>query len=67
MLNALEPGTVMPIHLHRTTSEAIVMVRGSLMEYLYDDEGNLTHEILMKPNSENAIIQLEKGQWHSLK
>lgn len=67
MLNALEPGTIMPIHRHRNTSETMVMIRGCLMEYLYDDEGNLTHEILMRPNSENSIIQIEKGQWHSLK
>lgn len=67
MLNALEPDTVMPIHRHRNTSETMVMVRGTLMEYLYDDKGNLTHEILMKPNSEHSIIQLEKGQWHSVK
>lgn len=66
MLNALEPGTIMPIHRHRNTSETMVMIRGSLMEYLYDDEGNLTHEIMMKPNSDHSIIQLEKGQWHSL-
>lgn len=67
MLNALEPGTIIPIHRHINTSETMVMVRGSLMEYLYDDKGNLTCELLMKPNSEHSIIQIEKGQWHSLK
>ena len=66
MLNALEPGTIMPIHRHSNTSETMVMVRGALKEYLYDDEGQLTTEIIMRPNSENSIIQIEKGQWHSL-
>lgn len=66
MLNALEPGTIMPIHRHRNSSETMVMVRGALKEYLYDDEGQLTTEIIMRPNSENSIIQIEKGQWHSL-
>lgn len=61
MLNALEPGTIIPIHRHINTSETMVMVRGSLMEYLYDDKGNLTCELLMKPNSEYSIIQIEKG------
>ena len=65
MLNALEPGTIMPIHRHRNSSETMVMVRGALKEYLYDDEGQLTTEIIMRPNSENSIIQIEKGQWHS--
>ena len=67
MLNALEPGTIMPVHRHRNTSETMVMVRGALIEYLYDEEGNLINEIIMRPNSEHSIIQLEKGQWHSLK
>ena len=67
MLNALEPGTIMPIHRHRNSSETMVIIRGSLTEYLYDDAGTLTHEILMRPNTENSIIQIEKGQWHSLK
>lgn len=66
MLNALEPGTIMPIHRHRNSSETMVMVRGALKEYFYDDEGQLTNEIIMRPNSENSIIQIEKGQWHSL-
>lgn len=67
MLNALEPGTIMPIHRHRNTSETMVMLRGSLIECLYDDNGELIDEILMKPNAEHSIIQLDKGQWHSLK
>ena len=49
MLNAMEPGTVMPIHRHRNTSETMVMVRGKLIERLYDDVGNLTDEIVMEP------------------
>lgn len=67
MLNALEPGTIMPIHRHRNSSETMVIIRGSLIEYLYDDEGQLICELIMKPNSDHSIIQIEKGQWHSLK
>lgn len=66
MLNAMEPGTVMPIHRHRNTSETMVMVRGKLIERLYDDVGNLTDEIVMEPCGEYPIIQIEAGLWHSL-
>lgn len=66
MLNALEPGTIMPIHRHRNTSETMVMVRGSLKEKLYDEEGNLTDVLVMSPNGDYPMIQLEAGQWHSL-
>lgn len=66
MLNALEPGTIMPIHRHRNASETMVMVRGSLKEKLYDEEGNLTDVLVMSPNGDYPMIQLEAGQWHSL-
>ena len=66
ILNALEPGTVMPIHRHRNTSETVVIVRGSLVERFYDEEGNITEEVLMIPGGENPVVQVEKGRWHSL-
>lgn len=81
MLNALEPGTVMPIHRHRNTSETMVMVRGKLIERFYDDNGNITDEFVMTPlsipslhtmpgggSNESTIlmVQIEAGQWHSL-
>lgn len=76
MLNALEPGTIMPINRHRNTSETMVMVRGKLIERFYDDNGNITEEFVMAPlnslnvlNSSNPtipMVQIEAGQWHSL-
>ena len=66
MLNALEPRTIMPIHRHRNTSETMVIVKGSLIERFYDDNGNVIEEILMKPAGDCAIVQIPAGQWHSL-
>lgn len=66
MLNALEPGTIMPIHRHRNTSETMVMVRGKLIERFYDDDGNITDEFIMEPCGQFAMVQIEAGQWHSL-
>ncbi len=65
MLNALEPGTVMPIHRHKGTSETCVCVRGHFEEYFYDDKGNLTDTIDMLPGV--TVLNIEAGQWHSLK
>lgn len=67
MLNALEPGTIMPIHRHKNTSETMVMVRGKLIERFYDDDGNITEEFVMEPCGQYPMVQIEKGQWHSLK
>lgn len=65
MLNALEPGTVMPIHRHRGSSETCICVRGHFEEYFYDSEGRLTETVDMVPGG--VVLNIEKGQWHSLK
>lgn len=65
MLNAIEPGTVMPIHRHLDSSETCVCVRGHFEEFFYDENGNLTDTIDMVPGG--AILNIERGQWHSLR
>lgn len=65
MLNALEPGTVMPIHRHKETSETCVCVRGHFEEYFYDIEGRLMETVDMVPGG--MVLNIEAGQWHSLK
>jgi cupin fold WbuC family metalloprotein len=65
MLNALEPGTVIPIHRHKGSSETCVCVRGHFEEYFYDENGNLTDTIDMVPGG--VVLNIEAGQWHSLK
>lgn len=42
MLNAMEPGTVMPIHRHKGSSETCICIRGHFEEYFYDESGKLT-------------------------
>ena len=65
MLNAIEPGTVLPIHRHRTSSETVVCLRGHFEEYFYDDSGALTAVIDMVPGG--TLINIPAGQWHSLR
>ena len=65
MLNAIEPGTVMPIHRHRTSSETVICVRGHFEEYFYDDAGVLMDTIDMVPGG--VILNVPIGQWHNLK
>ena len=64
MLNALEPGTMLPIHRHKNTSETCVCIRGHFEEYFYDENGLLTHTIDMVPGG--TVLNIEVGQWHSL-
>ena len=66
MLNAIEPGTVMPVHRHRSSSETIVVcIRGHFEEYFYDEQGMLTETIDMLPGGN--ILNVPVGQWHNLK
>ena len=65
MLNALEPGTLMPVHRHLGSSETVICVRGHFEEYLYDDNGVLIETIDMRPGG--ALVNVPAGQWHSLK
>lgn len=65
MLNAIEPGKVMPIHRHRKSSETVVCIRGHFEEYFYDEAGNLTDTFDMLPGG--LIVNVPIGQWHSLK
>ena len=77
MLNALEPGTVLPIHRHRGSSETCVCIRGHFEEYLYGftktrsdgtpdpNSFGIVETVDMYPGG--PILNIEKGQWHSLK
>ena len=68
MLNALEPGTVMPIHRHRNTSETVVVLRGKVKWLYYNDEGELTDTILVLVEAGGDIcgLSVPMGQWHSI-
>ena len=66
MLNALELGTVMPIHRHLASSETVVLLRGKICWHFYDDAGNETESIVLDANGDLRCINVEKGRWHSL-
>ena len=65
MLNAIEPGTVLPIHRHRTSSETVVCVRGHFEERFYDDSGALTEVVDMVPGG--VVLNIPVGQWHTIR
>ena len=65
MLNAIEPGTVMPIHRHRSSSETVVCIRGHFEEYLYDEQGMLVETVDMLIGG--YILNVPIGHWHNLK
>lgn len=66
MLNALEPGTVMPIHRHRNSSETVVVLRGRVKWKYYDENGALIDTIVVKPDGDVCGLSVPIGQWHNL-
>lgn len=66
MLNALEPGTVMPIHRHRNTSETAVVLRGKVKWFYYNDKGEITDTFIVAPGTDLIGLSVPQNQWHSL-
>ena len=66
MLNALEPGTELPIHRHLKSSESVAMLRGKAVWIFYDDQGRETSRHLIEAGGENPGIVVPMGQWHKL-
>lgn len=66
MLNALEPGTVLPIHRHRHSSEVVVVLRGKVKWVFYNDNKEVTATFIVAPGSDLVGLSVPIGQWHSL-
>ena len=68
MLNAIEPGSPMPIHRHQKTSETVVCLRGRLVWEFYDElERICIDTIELTPNGPIVALNVPAGQWHSVK
>ena len=68
MLNAIEPGSPLPIHRHQNTSETVVCLRGRLVEEYYDElERICTERIELSPNGPVVALNIPTGQWHTVR
>ena len=66
LLNALEPGTIMPIHRHPHTSETYVLLRGKLKVMFYNSNKEMTESAVLEPAAGVYGVNIPAGQWHSL-
>jgi cupin fold WbuC family metalloprotein len=68
MLNAIEPGSPIPIHRHQKSSETVVCLRGRLVWEFYDEQEKIcTETIELSPNGSVVALNVPKGQWHTVK
>lgn len=67
MLNAIEPGSPLPIHRHQKSSETVVCLRGRLVEEYYDELERICIErIELSPNGPVVALNIPAGQWHTV-
>lgn len=66
LLNALEPGTVVPVHRHRHTSETYVLLRGRMNVSFYDEHKREIERRELDPQKGVYGINIPRGQWHTI-
>ena len=66
ILNALQPGTKIPIHRHRTTIETVVLLRGHVTELFYDEKGVECGRYELCLSKGVYGLQIPAGIWHTI-
>lgn len=66
LLNALEPGTILPIHRHKHTDETYLLVRGSLNVIVYNDRREITKRIELNHAKGVYGVCISKNEWHTV-
>ena len=66
MLNAVEPGTDIPIHRHPTKDETFVILRGKVRSTTYNDDGTIIESVVLSQEDGIYGVNIPKGVWHKL-
>ena len=66
MLNALEPGTVIPIHRHATKDKSIVLLRGKIRVNIHNDQGEVKESVVLCHEDGNWGVDIPRQEWHSV-
>ena len=65
-LNAVEPGTEVPIHRHPTKDESFVILRGKVRVTTHNDDGSIIEDVVLSQESGNYGVDIPKNVWHKL-
>ena len=66
MLNAVEPGTEVPIHHHPTKDESFVVLRGKVRVTTHNDDGSIIESVVLCPEEGKYGVNIPKGVWHKV-
>ena len=65
-LNAVEPGTEVPIHKHPTKDESFVLLRGRVKVNTYNDDGTVKESVVLCADEGRYGVDIPKGVWHNV-
>ena len=65
-LNAVEPGTEVPIHKHPTKDESFVILRGKVRVTTHNDDGSVIDDVILCPEEGRYGVDIPKNVWHKL-
>ena len=65
-LNAVEPGTIVPIHRHPTKDETFVLLKGRVRVTTHNDDGSVLEDIILCPEEGMYGVNIQKGVWHKV-
>ena len=66
MLNAVEPGTIVPIHRHPVKDESFVVLRGKVKVSTYNDDGSVIESVVLSQEEGRYGVDIPKNVWHNL-
>ena len=65
-LNAVEPGTEVPIHKHPTKDETFVILRGKVRVTTHNDDGSIIDDVVLCNEEGRYGVNIPKGVWHTI-
>ena len=65
-LNAVEPGTLVPIHRHPMKEETFVILRGKVKVSTYNDDGSVIESVVLWASEGRYGVDIPKGVWHNI-
>ena len=65
-INAVEPGTEVPIHKHPTKDETFVILRGKVRVTTHRDDGSIIEDVVLCAEEGRYGVDIPKNVWHKL-
>ncbi len=68
LINAMEPGTYLRPHRHINPDkdEAFLILRGKVAVFIFDENGNITQQLILDPLQGVYGADIKAGVWHGL-